>query len=74
MEKKIDWVKTVFIILVIVLAFNIGQNTNERANNKEAYEQAAYLVNNELDETKVKIASKDSLIQRLNSVIELLEK
>ncbi|WP_424964038.1 hypothetical protein [Ekhidna sp.] len=74
MEKKIDWVMTVFIILVIVLAFNIGQNTNERANNKEAYEQASYLVNNELDETKAKIAAKDSLIQRLNSVIELLEK
>lgn len=74
MEKKNDWVKTVFIILVITLVFNIGQNTNERANNKEAYEQAAYLVKNELDETKAKIASKDSLIQRLNSVIELLEK
>lgn len=74
MEKKIDWVKTVFIIIVITLAFNIGQNTNDRANNKEAYEQATYLVSNELDDTKAKIASKDSLIQRLNSVIKLLEK
>lgn len=74
MEKKIDWVKSVFVVLLVVLAYNIGQNTNERANNKEAYEQASYLVNNELDETKAKIVAKDSLIQRLNSVIELLEK
>ncbi|MEM9337148.1 MAG: hypothetical protein AAGA66_00345 [Bacteroidota bacterium] len=72
--KKIDWAKTIFVVLVIMLSYLIGKNTNERDRNKKAYEDAAYLANNELTKIQERIASRDSLIKQLEAVIEQLEK
>ena len=74
MEKKTDWIKTIFIGLVIFLAYKYGEYSKEYAVNREAYEQALYLTNNELEEVEERIQSRDSLIQQLNQLIYRLEK
>lgn len=73
MNKKVNWIRNLFFIAVAFLAYDIGKNSNESSINKEALDQASYLVNEELDDLEAQMATRDSIISNLNRIISKLE-